>query len=81
MKYLTYNPLAALCLTVGLAISGCTAPAGTPSFWTQKVLLNAVGLNIVTEFGLINAGTITWSRNVDNPPEVEKLSGALKAGK
>lgn len=62
--------------------SACSAtPAGQSSFWTQKTQLNAIGLNIVTEIGIINAGTVTWSRNVDNPPEVETLSGAIKARK
>lgn len=71
-----------LVLLAALLASGCSAtPAGQSSFWTQKVQLNAIGLNIVTEFGLINAGTITWSRNVDNPPEVETLTGTLKAAR
>jgi hypothetical protein len=49
-----------------LLLTGCAGmePSPYPNFWTQCVKADAWGVSMISPYGPINMGRITWERNV-----------------
>jgi len=52
---------------------GCSTelhyPRSQIGFWDQRVTFTGWGFTMATPYGPFNLGYLSWSRNVDNPPE------------
>ena len=73
MKRLTGYALLALCLT------GCSYTRDNIGIYDQSVEATAWGVNIVSPYGILNAGYIKWNRNVDKPQAADSISSVLPA--
>lgn len=68
-------------LVLAVLLSGCATPAGQSSFWTQQVEVTGYGINLVSPYGILNAGYIQWNRNIEKPKTPDSLTKTLEATK
>ena len=66
--------IVAVLIALLLSLSGCSSPAGQPSFWTQCVKANGYGFTMATEFGPFNLGYLAWERNVNCGKDMKPIT-------
>jgi len=61
-------------LLAALACVGCggMTPGPNQDFWDQCVKAEAYGLTMLTQYGPINFGKVTWERNIACDKDLKK---------
>ena len=47
-----------------LLLAGCATAPGEAGYWTQCVKVSGYGVSMVTPYGPLNLGVLTYERNV-----------------